>query len=103
LNTLPTSALPRHLEAIIRHFAHKHSVTAWWKAYPDVPCLPVRLGSELRLVSHKFAVRSNSPVFLPDFPELAETIRNQSPNERAMLAIVRDPNVTEPITEILQK
>jgi hypothetical protein len=103
LNTLPAPALRRHLEAIIRHFAHKHSVIAWWKTYPDVQCLPVQLGSELRLVSHKFAVRPNSAVFLPDFPELAETIRSQPPNERVMLAIVTDPKVAEPITELLRK
>ena len=88
---------------IIRHFAHREGVKKWWEVYPDVPCLPVEAGSELRLISRRQALRSNSRVFVPDFEALADAIRAQTGSDRVMLAVVTHPNVTDPITEILRE
>lgn len=103
LNAQPTAVLPRHLEMIIRHFAHREGVKKWWEVYPDVPCLPVEASSKLRLISRRRALRSNSRVFLPDFEGLADAIRAQTGSERVMLAVVTHPNVSDPITEILRE
>jgi hypothetical protein len=102
LNEQSTPVVAAHLEAIIRHFAHLRGVRQWWESYPDLPCLPVRVGQELRLVSRRRAVRKNSPIYLPDFDDLAQTIRDQPGNERVALAVDSLPNVTEPITQFLR-
>ena len=62
----------------------------------------MRVGEELRLASRRRAVRKNSPIYLPDFEDLAQTIRDQPANERVALAVVSHPNVTEPITQFLR-
>jgi hypothetical protein len=103
LNGQSTSVLPRHLEMVIRHFAHREGVKKWWDVHPDVPCLPVEAGSELRLISRRRALRSNSRVFLPDFEELANAMRAEKASERVMLAIITHPDVTDPITEMLRE
>lgn len=102
LNRQTSSVVSRHLEAIIRHFAHPRGVRQWWENHPDVPCLPVQVGPELRLVNRRQAVRKNSSVYLPDFEDLAQAIRDQPRNERLALAIVSRPNVAEPITQFLR-
>jgi hypothetical protein len=102
LNEQSPAVVARHLEAVIRHFAHVRGVRQWWESYPDLPCVPVRVGQVLRLVSRRRALRANGPVYLPDFDELAATIRDQSPNERVALVIDRHPNVIEPITQMLR-
>ena len=102
LSQQPGSVAARHLEPIIRHFGHPRGVRQWWESYPELPCLPVRVGEELRLVSRRRAVRKNSPIYLPDFEDLAQAIRDQPANERVALAIVSHPNVAEPITQFLR-
>jgi len=102
LNEQSTPVVAAHLEAIIRHFAHPRGVRQWWESHPDLPCLPVRVGQELRLVSRRRAVRKNSPIYLPDFDDLVQTIRDQPGNERVVLAIDSHPNVAEPITQFLR-
>jgi len=102
LNEQSAPVVARHLEAIVRHFAHPRGVRQWWESYPDLPCLPVRVGHDLRLVNRRRAVRKNSPIYLSDFEELGQAIRDQPENERVVLAIDSHINVTEPITQFLR-
>lgn len=94
--------MARHLDGIIRHFAHSKGVRQWWESYPELPCVPIEVGKELRLVSRRQAVRKNGTIYLPDFVELAQAIRNQPANWRVALAIDTRRNVTEPITQFLR-
>jgi hypothetical protein len=101
LNKQPFSELPRHLAPIIRHLTHRNGVTRWWQNHPDLPCIPVAIGCEIRLVGLRMVRQRNSPVFLPDFPELEKAIRDTGKNSRAMLAIVSHEDVELPATDQL--
>ena len=102
LNSQPLSALGDHLEMIIRHLGHEHSVRSWWEAREAVPCIPVEVGRTIRLVSLKEIRRLPNRVFLPDFGELVDSIRTAPANSRLMLAILQHPRVTKPITDLLR-
>ena len=56
----------------------------------------------MRLVSRRRALRKNSPIYLPDFDDLVQAIRDQPGNERVAVAIDSHPNASEPITQFLR-
>jgi len=80
LRLLKPAQVEQHLKQVVRHFEHRNGVLSWWNDAPQIPCLPVQKGKELRLVSLADAGRRNSRVFIDDFPELSKEIRNVGSN-----------------------
>ncbi len=92
-----------HLDRIVRHFIHRNGVLSWCFEYDDIPCVPVEHDHDIMLVPWKMAVNPRGLVFLPDFPELVEAIRNSGFIPKVMLAIITHPKIRLPISDLLRK
>jgi hypothetical protein len=100
LSAQPDTIIAQHEAVVIRHLAHTASVRTWWEREPALPCVLIDLGQQVRLASFSLLTAMNSPVYLPDFPELAATIRNGVPNDRVLLVVESHRDVAEPITDL---
>jgi len=103
LNEQDDRFITLHIDCIVRHFSHSNGVLSWCFEYDDIPCLPVDYDNNIRLVPWKVAVNPRGQVFLPDFPELVEAIRNSEFNPRTLLAIISHPKIKKPISDLLGK
>ena len=99
LSEQDSSVLKRHVACVLRHILHRDGPERWARTFTNTPFIPARNSSGLRLVSLRTAC--HSPVYLPDVREIADAVIANDP--RVALVIARVQEVSEPISEPLQK
>ncbi len=103
LNEQDDHFITRHLDCIVRHFNHPNAILSWCFEYDEIPCLPVQHDHDIRLVSWKVAINPRGLVFIPDFHELVQAIRNSEFNPRIMFAVIGHPKIRKPISDSLRE
>lgn len=93
------AVLQRHIPCVLRHILHPHGPPRWAEIFTDVPFVPAKSQSGLRLVSLRSAQRA--PVYLPDAGNIGEAIIRR--DSAVLLVIDHVKEVTEPVSEPLRK
>ena len=91
------TVLLRHIPCVLRHILHRDGPTQWAPTFTDTPCIPVRSGRGVRLMSFRTARREQ--VFLSDAGDIGDEVIRRDP--AVSLAIDRAREVTEPISDRL--
>ena len=61
LNAEPSGRIAPHLEMVVRHLGNERSVRSWWEVREKLPCVPVEVGGDYRLVGLSvFAAREDA-------------------------------------------
>lgn len=91
--------LQSHIPCVLRQILHSNGPQEWADVYTDIPFIPARSRSGVRLVSLQTARRG--PVYIPDMPEVADVILKT--DSRVSFVIDKVREVTEPISEYVRR
>ena len=90
--------LRHHIPDVLRHILHRDGPSQWARVFPHTPFIPARGYDGLRLIS--LALGRTQSVFLPDVPEIVDTVLDRDHN--VLLVIDCDADVGEPISQSLR-